>query len=206
RLVTVVAIHVAVAGVAHAKVATTCYAGTDESGDAHFGIVVVRELDRDAREMRTRHWQSNAPHRAIEATYAVSADGRTFDVRSRGLHASGTFEGTPWAWTGYHTEGAAFGGTVISDVRIAGDAMTKTTRFEQGGRVRWRVSSSLTAFDCRELERRRAALDDAAPDAVRTCFEGTQTILGDKAAAIVEQIVEKRRIVLTVATVKLDHR
>ena len=206
RLVVIAAVYFAVTGVAHAKVTTTCYAGTDELADAQFRMVLVHEVDPGAHQIRNHSWRSNAPRRVFDASLAVSPDGRAFEYRARGLRGAGSLVGAPWAWTGSHSETPAFGGTLIADARFVGTVLKTATRFEQRGRVRWHAYGELVEFECRELERRRAALDDAAPDAVRSCFEGTQTLHGDKSPVVVEQIVETKRIVYVVATPRLDNR
>lgn len=205
RLLLLVAIPLTLAHVARAGT-TTCYAGIDESGDARIPFVILRELDRRTREVRTRSWRANAPHREIETTFHVAADGHAFTYDARGIHGAGTLAGAPWAWTGYHDEGKAFAGRVIADTRLVGDTLQGSIRFEQAGRVRWRVTRAGKAFDCRELARRRAALDNIGPDAKRTCFEGTQTILGATTPVVVEQIVEQKRIVFDTSSPALDNR
>ncbi len=203
--IVVVVAHAALAGVASAGT-MTCYAGVDETADAHVPVVIVRELDRDARELRTRKWRMNAPHRELATTFHVAADDHAFTFDARGIHGTGTLDGTAWAWTGYHQEGSAFGGTMISDARIADDTFRVDSRFESGGNVRWRIPTVATAFDCRDLANKRAALDDSGRDAVRTCFAGTQTVFKDASPIVVEQVVERKRIVFITASPKLDNR
>ncbi len=205
RWLVVVALNIAV--VRGALAATqACYAGIDESGDARIATVFVRDVDRDAREIRTRTWRANAPHREFATTFHIAADDHAFGYDSRGIHGTGALDGAPWAWTSYDYVGQAFGGKLISSARIVKDRFLGGTRFEQNDLVRWHVTTVATAFDCRDLDRKRAALDDSASDAVRTCFAGSQTLLGDTSSVVVEQIVESKRIVLVISSPKLDNR
>lgn len=181
-----------------------CYAGTEQSKDAQIAVVIAREVDRDKHEVRVRSWRANAPHRAIETTFRIAADDRAFTFDARGMSGTGTFDGP--AWTGYRYSGKAFGGEIVSDARIDGDSLTSETHFDHGGHEQWRVTTAAKAFDCRDLAKQRAALDDSDPSAKRACFEGTQTILGTSSAVVVEQIVQPKRIVFITASPMLDNR
>lgn len=183
---------------------TACYAGSEKSADATISVVIVREVDRDKHEIRTRLWRANAPHREIATTFRIAADDRAFTFEARGMSGSGTFDGP--LWTAYRDTATAFGGEMISDVRIHADALTSETHFTHAGHEVWRITTAAKAFDCGELAKQRAALDDSASDAKRACFEGTQTILGKASAVVVEQIVEPKRIVLITASPTLDNR
>jgi hypothetical protein len=203
RWVLVVAVVVVLARSAAAS-STACYAGSEKSADATISVVITRELDRDKHEIRTRLWRANAPHREIVTTFRVAGDDRAFTFEARGMSGTGAFDGP--LWTAYRDTAKAFGGEMISDVRIDADTLTSETHFAHAGHEVWRITTAAKAFDCRDLATRRAALDDSASDAKRSCFEGTQTILGKASAVVVEQIVEPKRIVFITASPTVDNR
>jgi len=195
----------AVTVLAHrAAAGTTCYAGSEQSKDAQIGVVVARDVDHDKHEVRVRSWRTNAPHRELDTTFHVSTDERAYTFEARGMMGSGAFDGP--AWTAYHHEGKAFGGTMVTDARITADTLTSEVHFEYGGHEQWRVTLKAKAFDCSDLAKQRAALEDSGSDAKRTCFEGTQTIQGKSNAVVIEQIVEPKRIVFITASPMLDNR
>ena len=199
----VVAVNVLAAGRVVAGT-VTCYAGNEQSKDAQIAVVIAREVDRDKHEVRIRSWRANAPHREIDTTFRVAADDRAYTFEARGMTGSGAFEGPTWA--AYHHEGKAFGGAMVTDARIAGDTLTSEVHFDHAGHEEWRVTLKATAFECRDLAKQRAALDDSGSDAKRACFAGTQTILGKSSPVVVEQIVEPQRIVFITASAMLDNR
>ena len=173
RVLVLVVVHVALAQVALAGTAK-CYAGIERSGDAHIGTVIERDVNRDARENPHLHVARECTARSLSRRRSTSPPmiGRSPTTRA-GFHGTGTLDGKPWAWTGAHHESKAFGGTVITDVHSS-ERRSRVRRASSRRAKRGGVAMEAKAFDCRDLGKRRAALDDSAPDAVRTCFEGTQ--------------------------------
>ena len=175
-----------------------CYAGTQTiDGEPAYQIVAVREVDRAASEIRQRVWSARNPSREVATTLHVAADGSSFDLTGKHVRGHGTLVGKPWAWTGYHIDATALGSTLTSDGKLTGDAMVVTTRTVSGGKtITARIEAR--AFDCAELEKRHAALDDIAPGAVRACYDGTLTdTLGHPPRrALLEQVIEPHQIKL----------
>ena len=183
---------------AHTAVAADrkCYAGTEAVDGKSYAIVSVREADRAASELRVHTWTAREPWREAVTVYHVAADARTFTFSQPKLAGTGTLQGPAWAWTGYHADGTALGITVTADGKLSGDTMVVTTTLAKSGKTLMTGQIEARTFDCAELDHRRAALDDTAPDAKRTCFAGklADTLRPQPHAAVLEQIVEPRRI------------
>ena len=174
---------------------TTCYAGTERielpDGPPRTTVVVLEhERDRGARVIRRHRWTETHLDDDTLSEDRVAADGKTFTFA--GGH--GTFWGSPWQWTGYHAEGERNGVTFVSDATFD-QGLSIVTRVTRGGKPAGLVRVSASELDCKELDRRRAAFDDSAPDAVRTCYAGSETSsIGASEQVIVEQITEAARI------------
>ena len=56
------------------------------------------------------------------------------------------------------------------------------------------VTVTASTVDCKDADRQRAAFDDSASDAVRTCYAGTETSsLGQAEPVVVEEVDERTR-------------
>ena len=176
-----------------------CYAGTQTiDGKQSYAIVAVREVDRAASEIRERVWSERNPSREIATTLHIAPDGASFDLVFKSLHGHGTLEGTPWAWTSYHAEITMGHTTMIADGTLRGDTLSVTSSLRSGGKAITVEQIEARAFDCAELDKRRAALDDTAAGAARTCYDGlqTDTVAPHPRHALLVQIVEPHRIKL----------
>ena len=174
-----------------------CYAGTETVDGKSYAIVSAREADRAASELRVHTWSAREPWREAVTVYHIAADGKTFTFGQPKLAGTGTLEGPAWAWTAYHAEGSAMTGiTVVADGKLSGDTLTVTTSVAKAGKTLLTGKLEARTFDCAELAHRRAALDDTAPDAKRSCYAGklADTLRPQPHAAVLEQIVETKRI------------
>ena len=149
-----------------APVVTKCYAGT--------GLVFELELDRDKHEIREHRWRDPL-NEAVIASH-VAADGKTLTWERGPIKGTGTLEGPAWKWTAIHREVEINGEKVSSDFRLAGDA-------------------SMKPFDCKDLNKQIAALDDTAADAKHACYAGTSD---EGQRVVVDQITEDSRVQIVV--------
>jgi hypothetical protein len=118
-----------------------------------------------------------------------------FAYEMHGQQVTGTFEGDPWSWTAFTERGTVAGSAMTAEGKLVGDTLVLIRKLERRGLPGGSMRSESKAFDCRELDHRRAALDDTAPDATHFCYDGTEkTLLGSTEHVVYEQIVEPRRI------------
>jgi hypothetical protein len=176
-----------------------CYAGTAttdgaDGRHASHAIVVLRELDRGAAEIRTTHWTDEDNEATALHTYShVDPKAGTFEFAGK---ATGKLDGPAWQWSGWHVTLPKPVGIAI-DGQVHGDALVVTERFESGGKVTMTERWQATAFDCRELDKRRAALDPmSSPTAVRSCYAGTvtSTRTPQPRPAVIVQSVDRARV------------
>ncbi|HEY1557613.1 MAG TPA: hypothetical protein VGF94_22425 [Kofleriaceae bacterium] len=183
-----------------------CFAGTETHDGKSEAVVVTRELDPAAHEIREHTWRQLDPDREIATTLHVAADGKTFTVERGPMTATGTLEGEPWKWTGYHEEAISPIAKMIADGKLKGDTITVTSTIDMHGTTLHAQVEAKT-FDCAELARRRAALDDTAKDAVHACFEGTEkTMLAETRHVVLEQVFEPKRIQLRISMPSRENR
>ena len=189
---------IAVAHVAHAG-DRTCYAGTatkDFAGGKHASnaLVVVREIDRGAAEIRTTHWTDDDNEATAVHTYShVDPKAGTFEFAGK---ATGKLDGPAWQWTGWHVT-LPKPVAIAIDGQVHGDALAVTERFESAGKVTLTERWQATAFDCGELDKRRAALDPmASPTAARSCYAGTvtSTRTPQPRPAVIVQSIDRARV------------
>lgn len=179
----------------------TCYAGTethDMNGEStRYALVVERELDRDAGEIRVRYWTDSDSEYESTRVYKVDATAGTLEFTAAKTRGTGTLVGAPWRWTAYHMQFASPQSTMVNDGELRGASLTETARFQSrtlpNETRRWEA----TAFDCGELDKRRRALDPASsPTAVRVCFAGTTTSDSGTLPTILVQTIDRKRIEL----------
>lgn len=161
-------------------ITTTCYAGT-ETG-ASDGVarpyVEVRDYDRAKHEVRLHTWRE-----------AGSVRGK------------GTLEGAPWKWTGYHTTLDLRGHAGITNGKIGDGELTESAYIDLDGKQAMKSDYVAKAFDCKDLAKHRAALDDTAGDAKHMCFAGEETsATGRKRPVVQEQFFEAKRVKLVLTT------
>ena len=150
------------ARLAAADVERRCYAGTesleiDGKTDRH-SLVVVRELDRGAGEIREQSWTDVRSNDARRVVYKVDARANTFTFDSASSVAPplregavGTLEGEPWQWTGYHIKAARQAVEMVIDGELRGDSLVATAKFTQNGKPGATFFTKAGAFDCKEL-------------------------------------------------------
>jgi hypothetical protein len=156
-------------------VETKCYAGTDSTG---VKVVLEREVDRDHHEIRNRHWNDTEPSEEIDNTWTIAADGKTFTWKRGG----GTLAGPAWKWTSAHAEAQILGEKVTTDSTFSATKLTAKTPS---------MTLEATAFDCKQLGKRIAALDDTAADAKHACYAGKDS---DDNPVVIDQITEPKRV------------
>ena len=198
----------ALAGTATAgPIEKKCYDGTETAGGKSQRIVALREVDRDAGEIRQHEWRAANPRRERALTYKVAADGASFSFKRGAIEGKGTLEGPAWKWTAYHevVELPNGYGTLTADGKIASDSLAISAHLDRTGKSDMTFEIAAKAFDCAQLDKRRASLDDTAADAKHVCYEGTQTAQSDKTHVLIEQVFEPKRIQLLV-TGKIDSR
>jgi hypothetical protein len=176
-----------------------CYAGTQTRETAGLvethALVVVRDVDRDAREIREQSFTAADGEHARTVVYKVDAKAGTFELRLGSARGKGTLEGSAWKWTAAHAEVLRPKMKMVVDTKIGASSLGQTARAEIAGRVatvRWEA----TAFDCKELDQRKRALDPtSSPTAKRGCYAGTATKSdGTKVPTVLVQIVDRARI------------
>jgi hypothetical protein len=176
-----------------------CYGGTetretDGLVEKHV-LVVVREVDRDAGEIREQDFTDADSERARKVVYKVDAKAGTFEFQLGSSRGKGTLEGSAWNWTAAHAEVSRPKMKMVVDTKIGAKSLSQTTQADVAGRVavvRWEA----TAFDCKELDRRKRALDPtSSPTATRSCYAGTATKSdGTTVPTVLVQIVDRARI------------
>lgn len=195
---------IAILGATHPAVAgeRRCYAGTETYHDADavttHAVVVVRELDPRAGEIRQTTWTDTDSERESAVVHRVDPKAGTFTLDMQTMHGTGTLDGPAWRWTGYHITIDRSGTTITTDADLRGDTFALTTRISRSGQAGPTFRWVAKAFDCKELVRRRAALSPlASPTAVRTCYAGTATASdGASRGAVLVQTVDRTRIEL----------
>ena len=205
----VLVVAIVVAGLARVASAgdRTCYAGTETLDATPRDVVVVRELDRGANEIRQHEWSSQDYEVETTRVFKVDAKAGTFEVGGK-LAGTGTLDGAAWQWTGYHAKLSRATIPVELDGQVDARRLVATMRAIDHGKVIMTSHLEATSFDCTQLEPRRRALNPAAADAVRSCYLGA--MLTDTAflvPAILVQTVDAGRIEVRwrVARMTSDH-
>jgi hypothetical protein len=176
------------AGTASATpVVTKCYAGTDSTGEK---VVLKLELDRGKREIRTHRWSDAEPTEETVNTWTVAAGGKTFTWKRGG----GTLDGPAWKWTAAHAEADVLGEKVTIDSTFSATKLTTKTRS---------TTLEATAFDCKDLAKRIAALDDTADDAKHACYAGKDS---DSNPVVIDQITEPKRVQVVTTRARITGR
>ena len=180
-----IAIVVLVCG-AHAAIAAPaerrCYAGTEIEHDGDTtdtdDIVLERVVDPTANQIAQRLWSSGDPRHdgatvahvdPVKATFTIS------DVDGTGT-GTGTLTGRAWHWNAYHSDiELAHGVRLMVDGSFDGDQLTMTGK-ATGTDLPRTMRLTAKAFDCGDLDKRRAALDHISASATHACYEGTSRI------------------------------
>lgn len=150
---------------------TVCYAG---SQTARIGTmeqtaraVLERTYDPSKNEIRQRTWSDKNPTKEVAMTGKVDPKTNTFEFEDPELGAKGTgkLDGKPWHWTAFTlsmTRGdiVVASNSTVSDTKIHQEATMKNK-----GQIVGTVTGDLTAFDCKQLDAKKAELAKAAPAA-----------------------------------------
>ncbi len=175
RFVSCLVLSLAILGVARTAAADerVCYSGhrTSAIGSQHTTstVIVVREVDRAANEIRQHTWSDDDFPRDHTTVFAIDpktiAKTVMFELRSDvvAVRGKGTLEGKPWQWTGYHATTKNGPMTMASEGHVSAKTFETTARLERGGQVAAMFHLEAKAFDCRDLARRRRALAPTDP-------------------------------------------
>jgi hypothetical protein len=180
-------------------VETKCYAGTETEDDGAVKLVIERELDRDHHEIRSHNWRESEPSEELVNTWTVASDGKTFTWK----RGTGTLEGPAWKWTSAHLEADLGGEKGITDTTTSATKLTSKTRFDEKGKQVAAITIEATAFDCKELAKRVAALDDTAADAKHVCYAGKDS---DDKPVVIDQITEPKRVQVVTTRARVTGR
>ena len=184
-------------------ITTTCYAGTETgvSDGVARPYVEVRDYDRAKHEVRLHTWREAEPTHESVWTWHIADDGKSYTVEAGSVRGKGTLEGAPWKWTGYHTTLDLRGHAGITNGKIGDGELTESAYIDLDGKPVMKSDYVAKAFDCKDLAKRRAALDDTAGDAKHMCFAGEETsVTGRKRPVVQEQFFEATRIKLVLTT------
>ena len=148
---------------------TMCYVGTQV---AHAGTmtitnhaVIERTYDPGKSEIRQRLWSDKNPTKEADMTGKVDLKTSTleFDDPELGAKGTGKLEGKPWHWTAYDMK-LTKGDLVVASVsKVSDTALHQEAHMTNKGQSVADVTGDLTAFDCKQLEAKKAEL--TKPDA-----------------------------------------
>jgi hypothetical protein len=186
----------------HAAADRVCYSGTEtfeiDGQPTKHALVVVRELDREKSEIRQQSWTDADSEVERAEVFAVDAKAGTFEFSVGKNQGSGTLDGDAWKWTGYHVKVNRDDIKMSIDAKLGKRSLSVATQMQLGkgsSTRRWEA----TTFDCKDLDKRKRALDPmSSATATRTCYAGTATASDDGKSkpVVVVQIVDKKRIEL----------
>ena len=185
---------------AAAEPETRCFAGTQvdtvDKANTRESVVVTWVTDRANRTVQKTTWSERDPDRAGVRTLVIDAEHGTFTADNKYVAAKGTMEGAPWQWTTYRETATGAGFKDDSETHVTADKLvTASTGYHQGKLL---LTSRLeaTAFDCKQLASKRAALDHTAKTAVHTCFAGTSvttsSVVEGARRIVIEQVVDAK--------------
>ena len=186
---------VSLARIASAEPEKQCYAGTQVDTIVTTGkpehVVVLRVVDRANKKILQTIWSDHDPDRSMIQSMVVDPDHGTFMVDHLRAQETGTLDGKPWQWTSYHgkTSMPAVGVELHSETRLTADKLVTTTSMQRDGKPELGSRLEANAFDCKQLDAKRAALDHTSPNAVHTCYEGTSVGEG-KRQVVIDQVVD----------------
>ena len=187
-------------GVASAEPVTIdrrCFAGveTTRTGDAvdTYRMVGVREIDPTSKEIRQSVWSARDPRREVSTVFHVDAAANTFEFTypASTLRGTGTLEGPAWHWKGYQAKVRLSAKLVaMYDGELGASSGTSDVAL-RGSEPRIAVHVDSKAFECSQLDQRRAELDGISSSASHACFEGTMTTSNGGPSRVVRAIVEQ---------------
>lgn len=157
------------AGTAAAEPArTVCYAGAQT---AHAGTmtitnhaVIERTYDPAKNEIRQRLWSDKNPSKEVDMTGKVDPKAGTLEFEDAELGAKGTgkLEGAAWHWTAYVMTVTKGDLVVSSTSKVSDSALHQEAKMTNKGKQVADVTGELTAFDCKQLDAKKAELTKPA--------------------------------------------
>ena len=148
-----------------------CYAGDQV---AHIGkmdqkthAVLERTYDPARTEIRQRTWSDKNPTKEAAMTGHVDPKAGSFEFEDPDLGAkgTGTLEGKPWHWTTFTMKLTKGDLVVASTSKVTDTKVHQEATMTNKGQQLATVTGDLTAFDCKQLDTRKAALAKPAPTA-----------------------------------------
>jgi hypothetical protein len=150
---------------------TVCYAGSQTAKvgtmeqTAH--AVLERTYDPATNEIRQRTWTDKNPTKEVAMTGKVNPKTNTFEFEDAQLGAKGTgkLTGRPWHWSAFTMtlskgDFVVTSNSTVSDTKIHQDGTMKNK-----GQTIGTVTGDLTAFDCKQLDAKKAELGKSAASA-----------------------------------------
>jgi len=143
---------------------TVCFAGTQKAKVGTMELstrnVLERTYDPGKNEIRQRTWSDKDPSKEVALTGKVDPATNSFTIEdpTTGAKGTGKLEGKAWHWTGLKLTMNAGGATVESTSTISDNAIHQEAVMSQGGQPVGHVTGDLTAFDCKQLDKKKAEL------------------------------------------------
>jgi hypothetical protein len=147
---------------------TVCFKGDQV---AHIGTmeqtthaILERTYDPAKNEIRQRTWSDKNPTKEAAMTGKVDLAAGTFEFEDPDLGAKGTgkLDGKPWHWTTF-TMTLTKGDLVVeSTSKVSDTKLHQEATMKNKGQQIATVMGDLTAFDCKQLEDKKAELAKAA--------------------------------------------
>jgi len=143
---------------------TVCFVGTQKAKVGTMEMttrnVQERTYDPAKNEIRQRTWSDKDPSREVAMTGKVDPAANTFEIDDPATGAKGTgkLEGKPWHWTGLKLTLNAGGATVETSSTISDTQIHQEAVMSQGGQPVGHVTGDLVAFDCKQLDKKKAEL------------------------------------------------
>ena len=150
---------------------TVCYAGTQVAHAGQMTItnhaVVERTYDPAASEIRQRLWSDKNPTKEVDMTGKVDVKAGTleFDDPDLGAKGTGKLEGKPWHWTAFQMTLTKGDLVVASTSKVSDTALHQEAHMMNKGKQVADVTGDLAAFDCKQLDAKKAELSKAAAPA-----------------------------------------
>jgi len=150
---------------------TVCYAGTQTGHTGQLTItnraVLERTYDPAHNEIRQRLWSDKNPKKEVDMTGKVDPAANTleFDDPDLGAKGTGKLEGKPWHWTTFQMTLTKGDFVVTSTSKVSDTALHQEARMTNKGKQLGDVTGDLAAFDCKQLDAKKAELANAATPA-----------------------------------------
>jgi hypothetical protein len=150
---------------------TVCYAGSQTAKvgtmEQTTRAVLERTYDPARNEIRQRTWSDKNPTKEVAMTGKVDPKTNTFEFADPQFGAKGTgkLEGKPWHWTAFTMTLTKGDFVVTSTSSVSDTKIHQVGTMKNKGQLVGNVTGDLTAFDCKQLDAKKAALATSAPAA-----------------------------------------